>query len=288
MLRLLEDDNHLSVFRQPSLKANGNTVDRQGRLYTCEQAGRRVTRTEYDGANTVIADRYNGKLNAPNDVVVASNGSVWFTDPTYGLVDMMEQEKTNVFRVDGKSGEIKVVIDDFVPPNGILFSPDEKNLYIIDAPAAHIRVFDVELDTGRLTNDKVFADGFASDGMRCDVDGNVWCSVGYGNARENGVRCYAPDGTLLGKIHLPEVGHQSDIRRRVAEPLVHPRHQLGLCLQRQHAGRGSRLITEGPVTETRKLAAILVADVVGFMGEDETGTFSCGRIEAHFVELIVT
>jgi gluconolactonase len=207
MMRLLDDDMHLSEFRQPSLNANGNTVDRRGRLYTCEQAARRVTRTEYDGAITVIADRYNGKkLNSPNDIVVASNGSVWFTDPTYGMeyAGVPEQEKHNVFRVDGKAGDITVVVDDFVQPNGILLSPDEKKLYIIDTPISHIRVFDVDIDTGVVSNGKVFADGFIGDGMRCDIGGNVWCSVGYGAPKENGVRCYAPDGALLGKIHLPE------------------------------------------------------------------------------------
>jgi gluconolactonase len=207
MMRLLDDDTHLSVFRQPSLNANGNTVDRHGRLYTCEQAARRVTRTEYDGAVTVIADRYDGKkLNSPNDIVVASNGSVWFTDPTYGMeyAGVPEQEKHNVFRVDGKTGDITVVVDDFVQPNGILFSPDEKRLYVIDTPNSQIRVFDVDIDTGKLANGKIFADGFIGDGMRCDVDGNVWCSVGYGAPKENGVRCYASDGALLGKIHLPE------------------------------------------------------------------------------------
>jgi gluconolactonase len=208
MMRLLDDDTHVSVFREPSLNANGNTVDRQGRLYTCEQGGRRVTRTDYDSTITVIADRYNGKkLNSPNDIVVASNGSVWFTDPTYGVQysgGHTEQEKRNVFRVDGNTGEILVVVDDFLEPNGIMFSPDEKKLYIIDTPGQHIRVFDVDIDTGKVSNGKIFADGFFGDGMRCDVDGNVWCSVGYGRPSENGVRCYASDGALLGKIHLPE------------------------------------------------------------------------------------
>jgi gluconolactonase len=208
MMRLLDDDMHLSAFRSPSLNANGNTVDRHGRLYTCEQAARRVTRTEYDGAITVIADRYKGKkLNSPNDIVIASNDSIWFTDPTYGVQysdGHVEQEKHNVFRVDGKTGDITVVVDDFVQPNGILLAPDEKKLYIIDTPISHIRVFDVDIDTGGVSDGKVFADGFIGDGMRCDVDGNVWCSVGYGNPKENGVRSYAPDGTLLGKILLPE------------------------------------------------------------------------------------
>jgi gluconolactonase len=222
MMRLLEDDNHLSVFRYPSLNSNGNTADPQGRLVTCEHTGRRITRTEFDGTITVIADRYNGKrLNSPNDVVVASNGSIWFTDPSYGargwyegLHGDLEQEKHNVFRVDPQNGEVKVVVDDFVQPNGICFSPDEKKLYIIDSGIsegpgnpAHIRVFDVNIDAGKVSNGKVFADGFApglTDGMRCDVDGNVWCSMGWGDPKEDGVRCFSPSGELLGKIHLPE------------------------------------------------------------------------------------
>jgi len=220
MMRLLEDDNHLSIFRYPSLNSNGNTVDPQGRLVTCEHTGRRVTRTELDGTITVIADSYNGKkLNSPNDVVVASNGSIWFTDPTYGvrgwyegLHGEPEQEKHNVFRVDGRTGNIAVVVDDFVQPNGIMFSPDEKKLYVIDSGItdggpAHIRVFDVDIDAGKVSNSKVFAENFApglTDGMRCDVDGNVWCSMGWGDAKEDGVRCYSPQGELLGKIHIPE------------------------------------------------------------------------------------
>ena len=140
IMRLVEDDNHLSVFRQPSMNSNGNTIDREGRLITCEHSGRRVTRTEFDGSITIIADSYNGKkLNSPNDVVVASDGSIWFTDPAYGIGGYYEgikaapeQEKHNVYRVDPKSGNIKVVVDDFVEPNGITFSPDEKKLYIID------------------------------------------------------------------------------------------------------------------------------------------------------------
>jgi len=221
MMRLLEDDNHLSVFRYPSLNSNGNTVDPQGRLVSCEHTGRRVTRTEFDGTITVIADKYNGKkLNSPNDVVVASDGSIWFTDPTYGvrgwyesLHGEIEQSKHNVFRVDPNTGDVKVVIDDFVQPNGILLSPDEKKLYIIDTGIsegpgnpAHIRSFDVDIGSGTLRNGKVFVkfDNVLMDGMRCDVHGNVWCAGGWFDPKEDGVRCYAPDGTLLGKIHLPE------------------------------------------------------------------------------------
>ena len=139
IMRFSEDDGHVSVFRQPSMNSNGNTIDREGRLITCEHSGRRVTRTELDGSITIIADKYNGKkLNSPNDVVVAADGSIWFCDPAYGIGGYYEgikaepeQEKKNVYRVDPKSGDIKVVVDDFVEPNGICFSPDEKKLYIM-------------------------------------------------------------------------------------------------------------------------------------------------------------
>jgi gluconolactonase len=222
IMRYSEDDGHLSVYRQPSMNSNGNTIDREGRLLTCEHSGRRVTRTELDGSITVIADKYQGKkLNAPNDIVVASNGTIWFTDPGYGikgdyegLKEPFEQDKRNVFRVDPKTGDVKVVADDFVMPNGIAFSPDEKKLYVIDTGLtegegnpAWIRVFDVDIDAGKLSNSKVFAKDFApgfTDGMRCDTDGNVWCSMGWGDPKEDGVRCYNPDGHLIGKIHIPE------------------------------------------------------------------------------------
>ena len=222
IMRLSEDDNHLSVFRYPSFNSNGNTIDREGRLITCEHGGRRVTRTELDGSITLVADQYNGKkLNSPNDVAVASDGSIWFTDPIYGIAgnyegirEQAEQEKHNVYRVDPKSGVIKVVVDDFVEPNGITFSPDEKRLYIIDTGftdgpdnPSHIRVFDVDVVTGRLSNSKVFAEmpkPSITDGMRADTDGNIWCSIGWGDANEDGVRCYSPSGELLGKIHIPE------------------------------------------------------------------------------------
>ena len=173
IMRFSEDDGHLSVFRQPSMNSNGNTIDREGRLLTCEHSGRRVTRTELDGSITVIADKFNGKkLNSPNDVVVASDGSIWFTDPAYGIGGYyegikaaQEQEKHNVYRVDPKSGDVKVVVDDFVEPNGLAFSPDEKKLYIIDTGftdgpdnPSHIRVFDVDLCAGKVSNGKVFAE----------------------------------------------------------------------------------------------------------------------------------
>jgi gluconolactonase len=222
IMRFSEDDGHVSVYRQPSMNSNGNTIDREGRLLTCEHSGRRVTRTELDGSITIIADKYNGKrLNSPNDAVVASDGSIWFTDPVYGIGGFYEgvkanpeQEKHNVYRVDGKTGDIKVVVDDFVEPNGLAFSPDEKKIYIIDTGftdgpdnPSHIRVFDVDLAAGKLSNSKVFAEmpkPSITDGVRTDRDGRVWCSVGWGDPNEDGVRCYTADGDLLGKIHIPE------------------------------------------------------------------------------------
>ena len=204
------------------MNSNGNTIDREGRLLTCEHSGRRVTRTELDGSITIIADTYNGKkLNSPNDLVVASDGSIWFVDPGYGIGGYYEgikaekeQAKNNVYRVDPKTGDIKVVVDDFVEPNGITFSPDEKKLYVIDTGftdgpdnPSHIRVFDVDISSGKVSNGKVFAEmpkPSITDGMRADRDGRIWCSVGWGDPAEDGVRCYTPSGELLGKIHIPE------------------------------------------------------------------------------------
>jgi len=217
LMRWQEADGHLSVFRQPSNNTNGNTRDRQGRLLSCEHDARRVTRTELDGSITVLIDRFEGKpLNAPNDIVVKSDGSVWFTDPGYGIDGPYEGHAAeaelprNVYRLDPATGRATVVAGDFTRPNGIAFSPDETRLYVVDTGISHggpshIRVFDV--DGERLVRGRVFAEDFApgmSDGLRCDVDGNVWCSMGWGDRTEDGVRCYAPDGDLIGKVHLPE------------------------------------------------------------------------------------
>jgi gluconolactonase len=214
MMRWNEGDGSVSVFRQPSNYANGNTRDNVGRLLTCEHDTRRVTRTEYDGSITVIMDKYQGKpLNAPNDVIVSSDGAIWFTDPGYGILSNYEsgakrpfELPTNVYRVDPHSGKAAVVADDFNRPNGLAFSPDEKRLYVVDSGShAHIRVFDVA-NGAKLTGGKVFAESGAgnSDGIRTDMSGNVWCTQGWGDPKDDGVRCYAPEGTLIGKIHLPE------------------------------------------------------------------------------------
>ena len=215
MLRYDETDGSVSVFRSPSNNANGNTVDRQGRLVTCEHGSRRVTRTEHDGTITVLADNYQGKrLNSPNDVVVKSDGSIWFTDPTYGIDSDYEGNRSEseigasyVYRIDPQSGEIKVVCDDFIKPNGLAFSPDESLLYVVDTGRthgaehpAHMRVFDVS-SGGGLFNGRVFADctNGLFDGFRLDTEGRIWTSAG------DGVHCYDPDGTLIGKILIPEV-----------------------------------------------------------------------------------
>jgi gluconolactonase len=210
MLRWDEADGRVSVFRQPAGYANGNTVDRAGRLVTCEHGGRRVTRTEHDGRITVIAERYQGKrLNSPNDVVVKSDGSIWFTDPPYGILSDYEGHKAEselgrnyVFKVDPLSGTIAPVADDFERPNGLAFSPDEKRLYIADSHPSrgHIRVYDVT-DDGRIANGRVFAVCTAGrfDGFRLDEAGRLWTST------DEGVHCYEPDGTLIGKILVPEI-----------------------------------------------------------------------------------
>jgi gluconolactonase len=214
-----EQSGQTTVFRSPSHYANGNTRDRQGRLITCEHDTRRVTRTEHNGTITVLIDRFRGKrLNAPNDVVVAGDDAIWFTDPGYGILMNYEGHKaefelpTNVYRLDPQTGNVSVVADDFFKPNGLCFSPDEKKLYIVDtgishndkAPA-HIRVFDV-VNGKKLRGGKELVDmrpGVA-DGIRCDRDGNVWSSSGWGDPNRNGVMVFSPSGDLLGQIHLPE------------------------------------------------------------------------------------
>jgi gluconolactonase len=217
ILRWTEETGEVSVYRKPSNYSNGNTRDKQGRLITCEHDARRVTRTEYDGTVTVLMDHYQGKrLNAPNDVVVHSNGSIWFTDPGYGILSNYEghvdksELPPNVYRLDPQSGEVTVVAGDFERPNGLCFSPDEKKLYIVDTgPGAGkphpIRVFAV-VDGQRLANGRLFCDmgKGSSDGIRCDVDGNIWSAAGWAGEGYDGVHVFAPDGKLIGKILLPE------------------------------------------------------------------------------------
>lgn len=213
ILRWSEDNGAVTVYRAPSNNCNGHTRDRQGRLITCEHDTQRVTRTEYDGRITVLADRYQGKkLNAPNDVVVTSDGAIWFTDPGYGILWEYEghhdtpQLPNAVYRLNLSTGKLDKMVDDFDRPNGLCFSPDEKRLYIVDSGAPkHIRVLDVSAK-GALRNSRVFADmtpGLA-DGIRTDVDGNLWSSAAWGGAGYDGVHVFAPDGDLIGKIHLPE------------------------------------------------------------------------------------
>ena len=213
-MRYDETDGSVSVFRSPSNYSNGNTVDRQGRQVTCEHGERRVTRTEHDGTITVVADRFEGKrFNSPNDVVVKSDDSIWFTDPAYGIDSDYEGHKAeseigrcNVYRVDPESGAVSAVITDMVRPNGLAFSIDEKQLYVADTGRTHgpqnpkhIRVFDVRGD--KVAGGREFAECTAGlfDGFRLDVDGRIWTSA------EDGVHCYDPDGTLIGKIRVPEV-----------------------------------------------------------------------------------
>ena len=203
-----------TVYRQPSNNSNGNTRDREGRLITCEHGSRRVTRTEYDGTVTVLADRYQGKrLNSPNDVVVKSDGTIWFTDPPYGILTDYEGQKeeselgTNyVFRFDPKSGDLAVVSDDFDRPNGLAFSPDESLLYVSDTGRSdspegppHIRALEVK-GGKELKASRIFADMSegSSDGFRLDTGGNIWTSAG------KGVNCYNAQGDLLLRIHVPE------------------------------------------------------------------------------------
>jgi gluconolactonase len=215
ILRFDETDGSVSEFRAPSNNSNGHTVDRQGRLISCEHLTRRVTRTEHDGSITVIADTFEGKrLNSPNDVVVKSDGSVWFTDPSYGiLMDYEGMRATSeigachVYRVDAETRAIQIVADDYVKPNGLAFSPDESQLFIADTGVthspggpAHIRRHAVGVD-GSLSGGDVFAacsEG-VFDGFRFDTHGNIWTSAA------DGIHCLAPDGSLIGKIHVPEL-----------------------------------------------------------------------------------
>jgi len=206
MLRWDESSGHVSVFREPSGYVNGNTIDRAGRLISCSQGDRQVVRTEHDGRRTVLAAHFEGRrLNSPNDVVERSDGSIWFTDPPYGITSSYEGHAAeqeidgcHVYRI-GPDGALTVVADDFVRPNGLAFSNDESRLYVVDTPAKHIRRFDVDGD--KLIGGEVFAPCEAGmfDGIRLDSAGRVWA------ATHEGVHCFDPDGTLIGKLLLPDV-----------------------------------------------------------------------------------
>ncbi|WP_431283414.1 SMP-30/gluconolactonase/LRE family protein [Humitalea sp. 24SJ18S-53] len=212
-----ETNGAISTFRGPSNFANGNTRDRQGRLVTCEhggpQGGRRVVRTEYDGTQTVLADRFDGKrLNSPNDIVVKSDGSIWFTDPPFGIDShylglMAPQElPACIYRIDGTTGEVRMVADDALGPNGLAFSPDESLLYVVESRATPraIRAYDV-VDGGlRRGRTLIDAGPGTPDGFRVDVHGNLWCGWGMGVNALDGVRVFAPDGVPIGHISLPE------------------------------------------------------------------------------------
>jgi len=212
-----EETGAVSVFRKPSNFANGHTRDRQGRLVGCEHGGRRVVRTEYDGAITIIADRFQGRrLNSPNDVVVKSDGSVWFTDPAFGILGDYEGHRAqqelplNVYRVDPATGEMDAVATELRGPNGLAFSPDERILYVVESRATPHRLivaYDVGADGRTLSGKRVLVDagpGGTPDGFRVDVDGNLWCGWGMGRAELDGVMVFSPAGRPIGRIALPE------------------------------------------------------------------------------------
>ena len=233
-LRWLEEDGHVSTFRHPSGNSNGNTFDFQGRQISCEHGNRRVVRYDYDGNFTVLADQFDGKpFNAPNDAVVhPDDGAIWFTDPGYGSLMNYEGhradtgsvqpfQKESVYRIDASTGQITKLTDEIFKPNGLCFSPDYTKLYVADTGASHypeavrnIKVWDV-VDGDSLANGRVFTSmdleldgeivaGFA-DGIRCDVDGNIWASAGWVGDGYDGVHIFAPNGDRIGQILLPEI-----------------------------------------------------------------------------------
>jgi gluconolactonase len=212
IMRWDEETGAVGVFRTPSGYSNGHTRDRQGRLISCEHEGRRVTRTEYDGAVTVVIDRFEGRrLNSPNDVIVKSDGSIWFTDPPFGISGTYEGYRAdpelpqNVYRVDAGGGA-SVVIGDLRGPNGLCFSPDESKLYVVESRATPNRLIHAyDVDGARLTNKRLFVDcgPGTADGIKCDTDGNLWC--GWGMSEElDGVIVFSPEGRVIGRIRLPE------------------------------------------------------------------------------------
>jgi gluconolactonase len=218
-LRYDELAGTVTVFEQPALNQNGHCLDLEGRVVSCEHRGRAVSRIGHDGAREVLADAYDGnRLNSPNDVVVASDGGIWFTDPTYGIDSEYEGDRaeseigaSNVYRIDPDDGTVRAAITDMVKPNGLAFSPDESTLYVADTGISHVgpKTCPPDIRAYRVAPDRRSVDGsyntFATcdegvfDGFRVDAEGNLWTSAG------DGVHCYSPDGTQLGKIHIPEV-----------------------------------------------------------------------------------
>ena len=214
MWRWDEETGVVGAWRKPSGFANGNTRDRQGRLVTCEHGGRRVSRTEPDGTIVTLADRYQGKrLNSPNDVVCKSDGSIWFTDPSFGILGWYEGAKaeaevpTNVYRIDPQ-GALSVVAEGINQPNGLAFSPDESILYIVESRSVPRKILAYDVQGGKtLANRRVLIDAGPKgtpDGFRVDMDGNLWCGWGMGEAGLDGVHVFNPDGRMIGRIDLPE------------------------------------------------------------------------------------
>ena len=214
ILRWDETTGETSVFRNPSHYANGNTRDRQGRLITCEHDTQRLTRTEYDGRVVVLADRWEGrKLTGPNDVVVKSDGTIWFSDNGAGTRGnyfghkAAQEHPFRVYRLDPATGTMTIAVDDMARPNGLCFSPDETRLYVVDTPGTGPKstfVYDIVDHGTRAVNGRVFFDGNGwADGIRCDTEGNVWCGFS-GGEDEDGVAVFASDGVLIGRILLPE------------------------------------------------------------------------------------
>ena len=233
-MRWLNDDGHVSTFRHPSGNSNGNTFDWQGRQISCEHGNRRVVRYEYDGSITVLAEKFGGKeFNAPNDAVVHPNGDVWFTDPGYGSLMNYEGEKAKtgsvqpyqkeaVYRIEAKTGKLNQVTDEIFKPNGLCFSPDYKKLYVADTGASHYKEAKKQIKAWDVVDEKTLKKGrtFASmeleiagekyagmaDGIRCDVDGNIWASAGWVGAGYDGVHVFEPkQGKRIGQILLPEI-----------------------------------------------------------------------------------
>lgn len=258
MLRWDETTNTVSVFREPAGHTNGNTLDLEGRLITCEQGNRRVTRTEHNGTLTVLADRWQGRrLNSPNDAAVKSDGSIWFSDPDFGITSdyegyLAESEigSCNVYRIDPATGDVSLVADCFGAPNGLVFSRDERQLYVSDTRAGFIRVFDVRADGRTLSDGEVFATadpaaGSRFDNLRFDDGGRLWVA-----AMSNGVHCYDPDGTLIGQAERTGDRVQHLLGRGQAKPSLH--HRRDQPLLGGHGRRGDASDRSGAAPLARR------------------------------------